>query len=77
MDRNYLKVKGYPELIRDVDTGALINIDYDKVRLAQKRKKQLKENKDKEQLTDKRINDLENDISEIKYMISTLLKSYK
>lgn len=77
MDKDYLKVEGYPELVRDMETGALLNIDYDKVRLAQKRKMHLESTRNKEQHNDNRISALENDISEIKYMLSELLKSYK
>ena len=77
MKDNHIKVEGYPNLVRDLESGALLNMDHEKVRQINLRKKNRALLKIKEDATEERIHTIENDINEIKTMLSTLLKSYK
>jgi len=77
MSKNYAEVEGYPHLVRDMDTGALLNINFDAVRQFREQKKLKSKIKQRELQTEERLTLLENDISEIKSMISELIKSYK
>ncbi len=66
---NYAKVKEYTNLVRDMNSKAILNIDEQMLKEHRRKKlfaKQMMENSDK-------INKLENDITEIKDMLSFLI----
>lgn len=62
-----LKVKGHPNLVRDMNSGAIININSSAINQA----KIAKENKKKEK---ERIDNIEHDVNEIKTMLSQLMQ---
>jgi len=66
--RNLMKVKDKPDLRRDLSTGMIVNINKDKHRHHLQQVEQVKTER-------KRINDLENDVQEIKMMLKKLLEN--
>ena len=66
-DSKYIAINGHPELVKDTNSGAILNIDNQALEAYRNKKKQ-------KQLEEKRINNLENDMIEIKYMMKQLLK---
>lgn len=72
--KNYIAVEGHPDLGRDPDTGAIVNINSRKIhqQLEQKRLKQKKRN-EQEELKAK-VDGLESDISDMKNMLSQLIE---
>ena len=70
----YVPVEGYPDLVRDMESGAILNTNRSVIQQARERKrirqeKKLQENKDRE-----RLESLEKDISEIKEALNLLLQ---
>jgi len=64
---NYIKVDGQPSLVRDRNSGAIINInttEFEKARLAKQAKKR----------QEQKLQDLENDIIEIKALLRQLIE---
>lgn len=64
---DYIKVDGSPNFVRDKSTGAIININKDemqKARLAKMARKQ----------QEKELQDLKNDVDEIKILLRQLLE---
>ena len=64
---NYIKVDGQPSLVRDRNSGAIINInttEFEKARLAKKAKKR----------QEQKLQDLENDVIEIKALLRQLIE---
>ena len=64
---NYLKVKDHKNLVRDKDTNVIININRSEIEQAKKRKA---ERIKKEQ----EINNLKNEVSEIKSMLTKVIE---
>jgi uncharacterized protein YlxW (UPF0749 family) len=64
---NYLKVKGHENLVRDKDTNVVININRSEIEQAKKRKA---ERIKKEQ----ELNNLKNEVSEIKSMLTKVIE---
>lgn len=67
MDQRYIKVDGHPGFVRDRVSGAIININKQKIDQA----KQVKRAKVQ---AAKRLDRLEDDMAEIKSMLQTLIK---
>lgn len=64
---NYIKVDGQPSLVRDRNSGAIINInttEFEKARLAKQAKKR----------QEQKLQDLENDVIEIKSLLRQLIE---
>jgi hypothetical protein len=64
---NYIKVDGQPSLVRDRNSGAIINInstEFEKARLAKQAKKR----------QEQKLQDLENDVIEIKALLRQLIE---
>jgi hypothetical protein len=64
---NYIKVDGQPSLVRDRNSGAIINInttEFEKARLAKQVKKR----------QEQKLQDLENDVIEIKSLLRQLIE---
>jgi len=72
--KRYIAVEGHPDLGRDPDTGAIVNINTRKIQqqLEQKRLKQKKRNE--QQDLKAKVEGLENDISDMKNMLSQLIE---
>ena len=72
--KQYISVEGHPDLARDPDTGAIVNINTRKIQQA-KEQKRLRRQKMKEQQDLKaKVEGLENDISDMKNMLSQLIE---
>jgi hypothetical protein len=70
---NYAKVQDHNDLIRDMSSKAILNIDQEALENHRRKKtmmKSLVENNEK-------VKELENDVKEIKQMLSCLLERYK
>ena len=63
----HVKVEGHAHLVRDEQTGAIINNDKESYRLYKKRKELMKTQKDE-------INTLKKEVSEIKFLMQTLVE---
>jgi len=72
--KNYANVKDSPGLVRDKNTGAILNINNNEIRQARKRKKVWQEEKEKTEKLSQEVNDLKNDISEIKSILKQVLE---
>lgn len=73
----YRKVKGHPGLVRDMESGAILNTDKQSIEdyLAKKRALQsAREAKNEVAELGERVDKLQNDISEIKRMLEGLIK---
>ena len=60
-------MKGHPSLVKDINTGAVLNINSDAIEKARMRKK-------KETKREEDISELKNDVYEIKKMLTELSK---
>ena len=63
----HMKVKDHPGLVRDLNSGAILNINTEEIERARERKKLRKE---KEQ----EFEDLKNEVSEIKELLLKLVE---
>tara|TARA_B110000285_G_scaffold124004_1_gene140031 strand:- start:296 stop:526 length:231 start_codon:yes stop_codon:yes gene_type:complete len=73
MKDNFVKVEGYPDLSRDVNSGAIINRNrgaYDK---AKKRAAEAQASRDKIRDTTRDINTLKSEMHEIKSLLKQLV----
>jgi len=64
---DYIKVDGQPSLVRDRNSGAIINInstEFEKARMAKQAKKR----------QEQKLQDLENDVIEIKALLRQLIE---
>lgn len=69
MNRDYVKVKGSPGLVRDPHTNAILNTDPSILM----RRKQKTIAQQKEKALEDKINSLEKDLSEIKDLLKKLV----
>jgi hypothetical protein len=70
---NYAKVEDHKDLIRDMSSKAILNIDHEALENHRRKKlmmQSLVENT-------KKVQELDNDVKEIKQMLSCLLERYK
>ena len=64
---SYIDVEGHPGLVRDKNTGAILNTNEQEVEAARARKKAWKEKQ-------KEFDELKNDVSELKDMMKQILE---
>jgi hypothetical protein len=64
---NSIKIQGHPNLVKDLNSGAILNINSDAINRARIKKK-LDAEKEKE------LAELKNDVSEIKQMLAQITK---
>ena len=69
----YLKVEGKQDLIRDVNSGAIINRNRSAFELAKKRAAEAQKQRDEIRGATREINTLKCEMHEIKDMLKTLL----
>ena len=62
---NCVKVNGHPNLVKDLASGAILNIDNDAMNMARMKKKS-------DAAKEKELVELKNDVSEIKKMLAQL-----
>jgi hypothetical protein len=67
MKRQYIPIEGQSELVKDISSGAILNINSDAINKARMRKV-------REDEKEKELVELKNDVSEIKQMLSQLTK---
>jgi len=67
MKRQYIPIEGQSELVKDISSGAVLNINSDAINKARMRKV-------REAEKEKELVELKNDVSEIKQMLSQLTK---
>lgn len=63
----YIRVDSHPSLARDSRTGAIININASEMTQARIRKKKWREQQD-------RLNNLQNEMNEMKMLLKTLIE---
>jgi len=64
---NYIKVEGHPNLVRDKNSGVILNINKSELNANRIRKEKQREK-------DNEIEQLKNDVSEIKSMLNKLVE---
>ena len=69
----YLKVKNESDLVRDSSTGAIINRNVSEFEAYKKRKLKMQENQDKVRDACREINNLKQELYEIKDLIKKLV----
>lgn len=67
MKRQYIQIEGQSELVKDISSGAILNVNNDSINKARARKTRAAEK-------EKELVELKNDVSEIKQMLSQLTK---
>jgi hypothetical protein len=68
--KDYVKVEGHPDLVKDTRSGALLNTDVNALEAYKKRKQTL-------QQTEARLDRLESDVGEIKDLLKELIGKFK
>ena len=64
---SYIKVEGHSNLVRDTSTGAILNINKDEISAARKRKLERRQK-------EKELEDLKNEVSDIKNMLTKIIE---
>jgi|TARA_R110002074_G_scaffold182666_2_gene347667 hypothetical protein len=67
MKRQYIQIEGQSALVKDISSGAVLNVNNDSINKARSRKI-------REAEKEKELVELKNDVSEIKKMLSALTK---
>lgn len=67
MKRQYIQIEGQSALVKDISSGAVLNVNDDSINKARSRKI-------REAEKEKELVELKNDVSEIKKMLSALTK---
>ena len=70
----YLKVEGHKDLVRDVNSGAIINRNRSAYEMAKKRAAEAQKQRDEIRSATREINTLKCEIHEIKDMLTVLLE---
>ena len=65
--KDYIEINGQPGLVRDTNSGAILNINSNEIEAARERKK-LRKQKDQE------FENLKNEVSEIKELLLKLIE---
>ena len=71
---DYLKVQGHSNLVRDMNTNAIINKDKSAYNLAKRRAEEAQRQRDEIRGATREINNLKCEMHEIKSMFKTLLE---
>ena len=71
---SYIKVKDKENLLRDKNTNAIINFDYQEYLNYQEAYRKKLEEKNKIEIIEQQINTLKDDLSEIKVLLKELIK---
>tara|TARA_R110000868_G_scaffold30953_4_gene113912 strand:+ start:30091 stop:30321 length:231 start_codon:yes stop_codon:yes gene_type:complete len=72
--KEYLKVEGYPGLVRDPESNAILNVDFAKIAAAQKRQAESRRVLRERETSNQRMVLIEEDLSEIKSILKALLE---
>ena len=71
---DYLKVQGHSNLVRDMNTNAIINKDKSAYNLAKRRAEEAQRQRDEIRGATREINNIKCEMHEIKSMLKTLLE---
>jgi hypothetical protein len=71
---DFVEVQGYPGLVRDQKTNAILNVDLDKIERARAAKKLRLEKRQVETTLNNRLSSLESDMLEIKNALELITK---
>jgi len=71
---NLIPVEGHSDLARDPNTGAILNINSDKIRQSRERKRLMRLKKKEDEQLKAKVEGLESDISDMKNMLSQLIE---
>jgi uncharacterized FlaG/YvyC family protein len=71
---NYIKVKDHDGLVRDKNTGAILNINRTEIEAARERKALRQKKKQEEQELKQTVDHLQNEVSEIKDMLTKIVE---
>ena len=71
---DYIKVQGHNNLVRDVNSHAIINKDKNAYNLAKRRAEEAQRQRDEIRGATREINNLKCELHEIKSMLKTLLE---
>ena len=71
---DYIKVQGHSNLVRDVNSHAIINKDKNAYNLAKRRAEEAQKQRDEIRGATREINNLKCEMHEIKSMLKTLLE---
>ena len=77
MNQNYYKVEGHSNLVRDINTNAIINTnmnDYENYKSLKKIKEQERQ---KMECLENELNEIKNDMNEIKSLLRSLINESK
>lgn len=72
MEDRFLKVQGHEGLVKDTETGAILNINTHETIKARQRKKLRRQKEAEYQEMKQDVNDLKNDMNEIKDLLSKI-----
>lgn len=73
--KEFEEVIGHPDLVRDPENRAILNVNHEKIEAYRKRKEERKRIKAERQDVDDRLSTLEGDMAEIKSMLALLTKN--
>ena len=73
MNERYLKIKGEGSLVKDTQTGAILNVDRSAWQAARDRANAAQRSRDEMRTQAREINNLKCEMHEIKDMLQTLL----
>ena len=68
------KVENNPQLVRDLETGSILNVDEHEYMNHKKQKTLARQKQEAEHVRDTRINKLESDVSELKQGVAKILE---
>lgn len=77
MNKNYYKVKGHVDLLRDPETNSIVNKNVSEYNEYMTRKKLKNKETEKIENLEKDLSDLKNDINEIKSLLRSLTSNTK
>tara|TARA_R110000772_G_scaffold89672_4_gene185688 strand:+ start:790 stop:1017 length:228 start_codon:yes stop_codon:yes gene_type:complete len=73
--RDLIEVRGYPGLVRDTETNAILTVDVKKVELARAKKLARQKQSQNQELMETRLSRMETDMKEIKDLLTLLTKN--
>jgi hypothetical protein len=73
--RDLIEVRGYPGLVRDTETNAILTVDVRKVELARAKKLARQKQSQNQELTETRLSRMETDMKEIKDLLTLLTQN--
>lgn len=74
MSRNLIGVKGYPGLVRDKGSGAILNTDENEIKKALLRKQRKKEEAERMKSLETDVESMKSDIGEIKSLLLKMIE---